>query len=79
VATGFGLSAATAAARQSCARGPVEEGHHLALNKCDACHVVASDQQFQPLLSNYAPSFFEVANRSKTDACSLEADLSPAA
>ncbi len=76
VAIAFGLSVAAAGARQPPPRGPVEEGHRLALNKCDACHIVASDQQFRPLLSNYAPSFFEVANRPKTDARSLEAYLS---
>jgi Cytochrome c len=76
VAIAFGLSAAPAAAQQPPPRSTVEEGHRLALNKCDACHVVASDQQFRPLLSNYAPSFFDVANRPKTDARSLEAYLS---
>ena len=56
-------------------RGDVQAGHRLALSKCDVCHVVASNQQVQPLLSHYAPSFFDVANRPKTTAQSLEAFL----
>ena len=76
VAIVIGLSAAAAAAQQLPPRDAAKEGHRLALNKCDACHIVASDQQFRPLLANYAPSFFEVANRPRTDARSLEAYLS---
>jgi mono/diheme cytochrome c family protein len=76
VAIVIGLLAAAASAQHAAPRGPVEEGHRLALTKCDACHIVAADQQFRPLLANYAPSFYGVANRATTDARSLEAYLS---
>jgi len=76
VAIVIGLSAAPAGAQHPTPRNPIEEGHRLALNKCDACHIVASDQQFRPLLANYAPSFYGVANRPTTDARSLTAYLS---
>ena len=71
-----GAAAASVSAQpQSARRGGAQEGHRLALGKCDVCHVVASDQQYQPLLSHYAPSFYDVANRSTTTAQSLEAFL----
>ena len=63
------------AQQQPVHRGGAQEGHRLALSKCDACHIVASDQQYQPLLSHYAPSFYDVANRPNTTAKSLEAFL----
>jgi mono/diheme cytochrome c family protein len=55
--------------------GDAYQGRRLALGKCDVCHVVASDQLYQPLLSHYAPSFYDVANRPSTTAQSLEAFL----
>ena len=69
------MSAAASAQQQPARRGGAQEGHRLALSKCDVCHVVASDQQYQPLLSHYAPSFYDVANRPNTTAQSLEAFL----
>jgi mono/diheme cytochrome c family protein len=70
-----GLATITAGARPLDNRRGAQEGHRLALSKCDVCHVVASDQQNQPLLSHYAPSFDDVANRPMTTAQSLEAFL----
>jgi mono/diheme cytochrome c family protein len=70
-----GAMAATASAQQPTHRSAVQEGHRLALSKCDVCHIVAADQEFRPLLSNYAPSFYDVANRPGTTAESLEAFL----
>jgi mono/diheme cytochrome c family protein len=68
--------AATATAEQRPDhRSSAQEGKHLALGKCDVCHVVASDQLYQPLLSHYAPSFYDVANRPNTTAQSLQAFL----
>jgi mono/diheme cytochrome c family protein len=69
------MAAEASAQQQPASRGRVQEGHRLALSKCDACHVVASDQQYPPLLSHYAPSFQDVANRPNTTAQSLEAFL----
>ena len=57
------VGAMSAAAARNTNRSPRQEGHRLALSKGDVCHVVASDQQYQPLLSHYAPSFYDVANR----------------
>jgi len=72
----IGVMASPASAQQQPVhRGGAQEGHRLALSKCDACHIVASDQQYQPLLSHYAPSFYDVANRPNTTAKSLEAFL----
>jgi mono/diheme cytochrome c family protein len=71
-----GTIAVTATAQQGPDhRGSAQEGKRLALGKCDVCHVVASDQLYQPLLSHYAPSFHDVANRPKTTAQSLQAFL----
>ena len=66
------IGAAGASAQQPAHPGGAQEGHGLALAKCDSCHVVASDQQIPPLLPHYAPSFDEVANRPGTNAISLE-------
>jgi mono/diheme cytochrome c family protein len=62
-------------AQQPTQRSAAQEGRRLALSKCDVCHVVASDQQYRPLLSHYAPSFNEVANRPDNSAQSLQAFL----
>jgi cytochrome c2 len=76
VAMLIGAMAATASAQQRAHRGgPAEEGRRLALSKCDVCHIVASNQQYRPLISHYAPSFYDVANRPNTNAQSLQACL----
>ena len=62
-------------AQSASGHGSTQEGHRLALSKCDVCHVVASDQQYQPLLSHYAPSFSDISNRPNTTTQSLEAFL----
>ena len=46
-------------------------GEHLARVVCSACHVVASDQEFPPLLIHPAPSFSDIANRPDTTQKSL--------
>jgi mono/diheme cytochrome c family protein len=47
-------------------------GEHIARLVCSTCHVVARDQEYPPLLSKPAPSFFELANRPGVSAGSLE-------
>jgi len=47
-------------------------GEHIARLVCATCHVVARDQEYPPLLSKPAPSFFELANRPGVNAESLE-------
>jgi hypothetical protein len=76
VAIAIGLYATAASAQQPSSGNAIAEGHRLALSKCDACHIVAADQQYQPVVANPAPSFFEIANRPNTDAGSLQAYLS---
>jgi hypothetical protein len=44
-------------------------------SKCDVCLVVASNQPYRPLLSHYAPSFYDVANLPETNAESLQTFL----
>lgn len=38
-------------------------GEHIARLVCSACHVVAVDQEYPPLLKQVTPSFAEIANR----------------
>ncbi len=38
-------------------------GEHISRRVCSACHVVASDQEFPPILEPPAPRFDEIANR----------------
>ncbi len=47
-------------------------GEHIARFVCAGCHVVARDQEFAPLLSKPAPSFFDLANRPGTTVESVE-------
>ena len=47
-------------------------GEHIARFVCATCHVVAKDQEFAPLLSKPATSFFDIANRPGVSAESLE-------
>lgn len=41
-------------------------GEHIARSVCSACHYVADNQEFPPLMNPPAPSFKEIANRSGT-------------
>jgi mono/diheme cytochrome c family protein len=66
---------AAASAQQPAGHSAAQEGRRLALSKCDVCHIVAAGQQYPPLLSHYAPSFYDVANRQNTNAPSLETFL----
>jgi len=50
----------------------VADGEHIARLICSACHVVASDQEFPPILNKPAPSFKDIANRPGTTAESLQ-------
>lgn len=63
---------ATAALAQDQARaGSARAGRAFVGYNCDACHVVAADQDIRPLISGYAPSFSEVANRPGTTPTAL--------
>ncbi|MDE2136002.1 MAG: cytochrome c [Gammaproteobacteria bacterium] len=41
-------------------------GEHIARLICSACHVVAADQEYPPLLITPTPAFREIANRPGT-------------
>jgi mono/diheme cytochrome c family protein len=41
----------------------VARGEHIARVVCAACHVVAIDQEYPPLLNQATPSFADIANR----------------
>jgi mono/diheme cytochrome c family protein len=52
------------------------KGRAFALLVCSACHVVASDQQFSPILRDPGPTFDAIANRPTTTSESLRTFLS---
>ncbi len=56
--------------------GPLSRGESVARSLCAACHVVASDQEFSPLLDHPGPSFKEIANRPGTSVASLQKFIS---
>jgi mono/diheme cytochrome c family protein len=70
-----GLSALYAA-RGSAAGVPstpdVARGEHIAGLVCAACHVVAVDQEYPPILNQQTPSFADIANRPGISARYLE-------
>jgi cytochrome c551/c552 len=47
-------------------------GEHIARLVCSACHVVAVDQEYPPLLNQAAPAFADIANRPGVTAESLQ-------
>ncbi len=49
----------------------VARGEHIARLICSACHVVATDQEFPPILNQATPGFAEIANRPGVTAESL--------
>ena len=52
---------------ESAARaGSARAGCEFVGYNCDACHVVVTDQGNLPLITGYAPSFSEIANRRDT-------------
>jgi mono/diheme cytochrome c family protein len=58
---------------QAVAQDPeLARGEHIARFVCATCHVVARNQEFPPLLSKPAASFFDIANRPGVTAESLQ-------
>jgi len=47
-------------------------GEHIARIVCSACHVVAQDQEFPPILDWPTPSFFDVANAPEVSSLNLQ-------
>ena len=64
LATALVVLAGGAAYADTPQRDPaLERGEHVARLVCSACHVVAANQEFPPLLNPPAPSFMEIADR----------------
>ena len=61
---------------QAAQTGSASAGRDFVLHNCGACHIVAVNQDLRPLVANFGPSFFDVANRPDTTAASLQAFLS---
>jgi mono/diheme cytochrome c family protein len=59
----YGCGRAQAQNAPSAHGSSVARGEHFARMVCSACHVVAKNQEFPPLLEPPAPSFAEIANR----------------
>jgi mono/diheme cytochrome c family protein len=79
VATGFmlfGTLATGAAAQENAHAGNAQAGREFARYNCDACHIVATNQDLRPLIGGYAPSFMSIANKPDTTEASLRAFLS---
>jgi mono/diheme cytochrome c family protein len=72
----LGAAAGVASAQQAAYRGSAAAGREVALYNCDACHIVAANQELRPLISGYAPSFFDIANKPTTTEASLREFLS---
>jgi mono/diheme cytochrome c family protein len=58
-----GVVGVAAYSREPTESAALERGEHVARLVCSACHVVAADQEFPPILRPPAPSFGEIANR----------------
>lgn len=43
--------------------GNARAGRAFVGYNCEACHVVATDENLRPLIAGYAPNFSEIANR----------------
>lgn len=63
----------TALAGAAASRTPeLARGEHVARLVCSACHVVARDQEYPPILRETTPSFVDIANRPGVSAQSLQ-------
>ena len=60
----FALYGCARAQAETPQRATIARGEHIARLICSACHVVATDQEFPPMLEPAAPNFADIANRS---------------
>jgi mono/diheme cytochrome c family protein len=63
--------AITSSQAQEVKANPIAAGHDFALKVCAACHVVASDQQSQPILKPPAPPFSMIVKNANISEPSL--------
>jgi mono/diheme cytochrome c family protein len=71
----IGATTGKALAMDQARSGNPRAGRDFAGHNCDACHMIARDQDIQPLITDYAPSFAEIANRPGTTPEALRAFL----
>ena len=62
-AVGLGAGLLQQAGAAPASTPQLARGEHVARIVCSACHVVARDQEYPPLLAKPAPSFFDIASR----------------
>jgi len=67
----LGTMPAPASPAESQQSAAVARGEHIARIVCSACHVVAKDQEYPPILDTPGPTFQDIANRPTTTAKSL--------
>ncbi len=72
IAALYALSVPTAWAADFPGGSQLAFGEHVARIVCSACHVVAKDQEFPPILNHPAPDFAEIANRPGTSMETLQ-------
>ena len=65
-AIAIGAIAGVASAKGQGWSGNARAGREFVGHNCDGCHVVAPNQDVQPLVTSYAPSLFAIANRPGT-------------
>jgi len=70
-AIALGFAGCLAQGREAAPDPMIAKGEQLAQLICSACHIVAHNQQFSPILREPAPSFEEIANRPDTSEKSL--------
>src|SRR5450631_112941 len=59
----YGIVSMATHAQEPRERATLARGEHVARLVCSACHIVARDQEFPPMLRPPAPSFETIANR----------------
>ncbi|HWB49502.1 MAG TPA: cytochrome c [Stellaceae bacterium] len=72
----IGAAAGDALAGEPAHSGSARAGREFVGYNCDACHMVAANQDIRPLISGYAPSFSDIANRPGTTPEALRVFLS---
>jgi len=65
------MGRASAGAAEPHRSAAVRRGEHIARLICSACHVVAKDQEYPPILDAPGPTFYDVAHRPGTTEKSL--------
>lgn len=67
----FGLALILPTAGGAATSKGIAAGRQIAMDICSACHTVAPQQPFPPLLEQHVPSFQDIADNPKTTVQSL--------